>query len=106
MSKLGIGNLLKQAQEIQERLSRVQEEAAARTAEGSAGGGMVKATVNGKLEVVSVHIDPSLIRDGDLEMLQDLVAAAVNQAIRAAQKIVAEEMSKATGGLKIPGLGS
>lgn len=100
-----LGGLLKQAQQLQERLSSVQEEIRARTAEGSAGGGMVTAVVNGKLEVVSVRIDPSLLTTPDADMLQDLVVAAVNGGIRAAQQMMAEEMSKVTGGLKIPGLG-
>ncbi len=99
-----LGNIVKQAQELQERLAQVQEQAAARTVEASAGGGMVTATVNGRLEVVSVRIDPAVLKSGDLEMLQDLVVAAVNQGIRSAQAAVAEEMKKVTGGLKIPGL--
>ena len=100
----GFGNIVKQAQELQERLARVQEEAASRTVEGSAGGGMVKATVNGRLEVVRVHIEPTVLQSGDTQMLEDLIVAAVNQGIRAAQQQMAEEMSKLTGGLKIPGL--
>jgi DNA-binding YbaB/EbfC family protein len=105
MSKgLGIGNIVKQAQELQERLAKVQEDAAARTVEGTAGGGMVKATVNGRLEVVRVHIEPAVLQGGDVQMLEDLIVAAVNQGIRAAQQQMAEEMSKLTGGLKIPGL--
>ncbi len=105
MSKgLNLGNLMQQAQELQERLAKVQEEAAARTVEASAGGGMVKATVNGRLEVVAIHIDPQVAQGGDIDMLQDLVVAAVNQGIRQAQQLMADEMSKLTGGLKIPGL--
>jgi hypothetical protein len=105
MSKgLGFGNIVKQAQELQERLAKVQEDAAARMVEGSAGGGMVKATVNGRLELVRVHIDPSVLEAGDAPMLEDLIVAAVNQGIRAAQQQMADEMSKLTGGLKIPGL--
>lgn len=100
-----LGGLLKQAQQLQERLSSVQDELRARTAEGTAGGGMVTAVVNGKLEVVSVKIDPSLLATPDVDMLQDLVVAAVNGAIRAAQQMMADEMSKVTGGIKIPGLG-
>jgi DNA-binding YbaB/EbfC family protein len=99
------GNIVKQAQELQERLAEMQEQAAARTVEASAGGGMVTAVVNGRLEVVSLRIDPEVLKSGDLEMLQDLVVAAVNQGIRSAQAAVAEEMKKVTGGLKIPGLG-
>jgi DNA-binding YbaB/EbfC family protein len=100
-----IGGLLKQAQQLQERLSSVQDELRAKTAEGSAGGGMVTAVVNGKLELVSVRIEPSLLSTPDVEMLQDLVVAAVNGGIRAAQQMMADEMSKVTGGIKIPGLG-
>jgi nucleoid-associated protein EbfC len=100
-----LGGLLKQAQQLQERLSSVQDELRARTAEGTAGGGMVTAVVNGKLELVSVRIDPSLLTSPDVDMLQDLVVAAVNGGIRAAQQMMAEEMSKVTGGIKIPGLG-
>jgi len=100
----GLDTIMKQAQELQERLGRIQEDAAARTAEGSAGGGMVTAVVSGRLEVVSLRIDPSVLASGDLDMLQDLVVAAVNQGIRAAQALMADEMKKLTGGLKIPGL--
>ena len=102
-----LGGILKQAQHLQERLSSVQEEIAARTAEGRAGGGMVTALVNGKLEILSVRIEPSLLEAPDCEMLQDLVVAAVNEGIRAAQRMMAEEMGKVTGGLgfKLPGLG-
>jgi len=101
---LGFGNIVKQAQELQERLAKVQEDAAAWTVEGSAGGGMVKATVNGRLEVVRVHIEPAVLQGGDAQMLEDLIVAAVNQGIRAAQQKMAEAMSQLTGGLKIPGL--
>lgn len=102
---LGLGDIVKQAQELQERLSKVQEEASARTVDASAGGGMVKVTVNGKLEVIRLQIEPQVLTSGDAEMIQDLVAAAVNEGIRAAQRMMADEMSKLTGGLKIPGLG-
>jgi len=105
MSKgFGLGDIVKQAQELQERLGRVQEEAAAKTVEASAGGGMVTAVVSGRLELVSLRIDPAVLNAGDVAMLQDLVVAAVNQGIRQAQNLVAEEMRKATGGIKIPGL--
>ena len=104
MSLGDIGNLMKQAQQLQERLAQVQEAVARRTVEASAGGGMVKAVVNGKHEVLSLTIDPAVLKE-DVELVQDLVVAAVNEGIRNAQKMVAEEMTKATGGLKIPGLG-
>ena len=106
MSKLpGIGDLFKQAQDLQAQLQRVQEEAASRTVEASAGGGMVRATVNGGLEIVQLRIEPAALEGGDVEMLQDLVIAAVNQALRSAQQQMASEMSKLTGGLKLPGMG-
>lgn len=101
----GIGDLFKQAQDLQARLQRVQEEAAARTVEASSGGGMVRATVNGRLELVRLQIEPAALAGGDVEMLQDLVLAAVNQALRNAQQQMADEMSKLTGGLKLPGMG-
>ena len=100
----GLGDIMKQAQELQERLSKVQEEASSRTVDASAGGGMVKVTVNGRLEVVRLQIEPQVISGGDAEMLQDLIVAAVNEGIRSAQRMMAGEMSKLTGGLKIPGL--
>ena len=106
MSKgFDLGGLLQQAKQLQERLTSVQDEIASRTAEGRAGGGMVTAVVNGRLEVLRVHIDPSLLESPDREMLQDLVVAAVNDALRAARTLIADEMQKVTGGLPIPGLG-
>jgi DNA-binding YbaB/EbfC family protein len=102
-----LGGLLRQAQALQERLASTQEDLARRTVEGSAGGGMVPAVVNGRLEVVSVRIDPAVLERPDREMLQDLVVAAVNAGIRAAQQMMGEEMGKLTGGLgiKLPGMG-
>lgn len=99
-----MGDLLKQAQELQAKLSQLQEEAGKKTVEASAGGGMVVAVVNGKLQLVELRIDRAVVTSGDQEMLQDLVVAAVNEGIRKAQQLVAEEMSRATGGMKIPGL--
>src|SRR5512140_812439 len=105
MSKgFGIGNIVKQAQELQERLGQVQAAAAAKTVEASAGGGMVTVVINGRLELVSLRVDPEVLKGGDTEMLQDLIIAAVNQGIRNAQALMAEEMKKVTGGLNIPGL--
>jgi DNA-binding YbaB/EbfC family protein len=105
MSKApGLGDIVKQAQELQARLSKVQEDAAARTVDASAGGGMVKVTVNGRLEIIRLQIEPQVLSGGDVEMLQDLIVAAVNEGIRSAQRMMADEMSKLTGGLKIPGL--
>ena len=99
-----LGDLMKQAQQLQTKLARIQEESAAKTVEASAGGNMVVAVVNGRLEIVSLRIDPTVLASGDAEMLQDLVIAAVNEGIRKAQKMMADEMGKLTGGLKIPGL--
>ncbi len=96
--------LLQQARELQERLSRVEEEAAKRTAEGSAGGGMVVAVATGKGEIVRVTIEPEVIRVEDRELLQDLVVAAVNQALEAGRRLMAERISEVAGGLNLPGL--
>jgi len=104
MSLGDLGNIMKQAQQLQERLSQVQDTVARQTVEASAGGGMVKVVVNGKHELLSLTLDPAVLKE-DVELVQDLVIAAVNEGIRNAQKMVAEEMTKATGGLKIPGLG-
>jgi nucleoid-associated protein EbfC len=104
MSLGDLGDLMKQAQQLQERLTKVQETIAQRTVEASAGGGMVKVVVNGKHEVLSIAIDPAVLKE-DVELVQDLVLAAVNEGIRNAQAMVADEMAKATGGFKIPGLG-
>ena len=101
-------NLNKMLQQAQEMMAQQQEAQAAlkeERVEASAGGGMVTAVVNGKLNVVKLTIDPQVVSAGDHEMLEDLVRAAVNEAIRKAQQLMADEMSKVTGGLKIPGLG-
>ncbi|MCC6764123.1 MAG: YbaB/EbfC family nucleoid-associated protein [Deltaproteobacteria bacterium] len=104
MSFGDIGNIMKQAQQLQERLAQVQEDVARRTVEAAAGGGMVKVKVNGKHELLAITIDPAVLKE-DVELVQDLVLAAVNEGLRNAQRMVAEEMTKVTGGLKIPGLG-
>lgn len=106
-SSFDLSGLLKQAQQLQERLASAQDDLAKRTVEGTAGGGMVTVVVNGRLEIVSVRIDPTLLEQPDREMLQDLVTAAVNAGIRAAQRMMGEEMGKLTGGLpfKLPGMG-
>jgi hypothetical protein len=99
-----MGDLMKQAKAMQERLTNLQAEVGARTVEASAGGGMVTAKVNGRMQLLSVTIDPEILRGDDREMLQDLIVAAVNEALRQAQAMMSEEMSKLTGGLRIPGL--
>ncbi|MDI3538203.1 MAG: nucleoid-associated protein EbfC [Bacillota bacterium] len=103
---MGMGNmnkLLKQAQKLQAEMARVQEEMAAKTVEAAAGGGAVTVTVNGRPEVVAVKIDPAAVDPEDLEMLQDLIVAATNEALRKAQEMVAQAMARFTGGLSLPG---
>ena len=101
-----MADLLKQAQTLQSKLTELQAEAERKTVEASSGGGMVTAVVNGKLQLVKIHIEPQVAGGGDREMLEDLVVAAVNEAIRKAQQMMAEAMTRVTGGLKIPGLGA
>jgi nucleoid-associated protein EbfC len=104
MKKGGIGNLMKQAQKMQSQMAKVQEEMAGRTVEASAGGGMVTAVANGKQEILSLRIEKEVVDPEDVEMLQDLLVAAVNEALKKSQEMVSEEMSKLTGGFQIPGL--
>jgi len=102
--KGGMGNMLKQAQKLQAKMVKLQEELAEKTAEGSAGGGMIKAVANGKQQLVSIHIEKEVVDPDDVEMLQDLVLAAVNDALTKSQEMVSGEMNKLTGGMSIPGL--
>lgn len=97
-------DMLRQAQQLQARLAQLQEELAAKTVEASAGGGMVTAVVNGRQEVVSVRIDKEVVSPGEVELLQDLVRGAVNEAIARSRQLAAAEMAKLTGGMKLPGL--
>ncbi len=96
--------MLKQMQEAQAKMMKMQEELALREVEGSAGGGMIKVKANGRHEVIEVKIDPSVVDPEDIEMLEDLVAAAVNDAQSRADEMIQSEMGKLTGGLSIPGL--
>ena len=102
--KGGMGNLFKQAQQMQQKMAKMQEELAQRTVEASVGGGMVSVTVNGKNEVLRLKIEPQVVDPDDIEMLEDLVLAGVNEALRKSQEMISDEMSKLTGGMKIPGL--
>ena len=102
--KGGMGNLFKQAQQMQQKMAKLQDELGQRTVEASVGGGMVSVTVNGKNEVLSLKIEPQVVDPDDVEMLEDLVLAGVNEALRKSQEMVSDEMSKLTGGMKIPGL--
>lgn len=100
----GMGNMLKQAQKLQSQMLRMQEELAQKTVESSAGGGMVTVVANGKQQIVSIAIEKEVVDPEDVEMLQDLVLAAVNDALTKSQEMVQQEMGKLTGGLNIPGL--
>ena len=97
-----LAQLFAKAQQAQAKLAELQQKLAARRIEGSAGGGMVRAEVSGALRVLAITIEPSLYASGDREMLQDLTAAAVNSAIANAQRLVSEEMQKASAGLGLP----
>ncbi len=105
MSK-NLANIMKQAQKMQEKMGKVQEELAGKSVEASSGGGMVTAKVNGKNELLSIEIDKSVVDPEDVEMLEDLVQAAVNEAFKRSQEMISEEMGKVTSGmgLNIPGL--
>ncbi|HRS91411.1 MAG TPA: YbaB/EbfC family nucleoid-associated protein [Candidatus Marinimicrobia bacterium] len=111
MPKGGLNNLMKQFSKVQAEMERVQEELANLTVEGSAGGGMVKVVANGKQEIQSIKIDPEILKD-DVEMVEDMIVAAVNQALTRAQELSQEKMANLTGGMlsnlpggmKIPGL--
>ncbi len=97
-------NLMKQAQKMQKQMMEIQEELANRTVEASVGGGVVTVVANGQQDILSIHIDPEVVDPNDVEMLQDLILAAVNEAHRKAQELMTTEMNKLTGGFKIPGL--
>lgn len=101
---MDMNQIMQQAQQFQERLAKIQEELAERQVISTVGGGMVAATVNGKNELVALTIDPEVIDPEEPGMLQDLVVAAVNDAMRKAKDMAQEEMAKLTGGIKIPGL--
>jgi DNA-binding YbaB/EbfC family protein len=101
---MSMANLQRMAMQMQQGIARVQEELGAAQVEGSAGGGVVKAVVTGKQELVSVTIDPSAVDPGDVEMLQDLIVAAVNDALRAAKELGETKMAAVTGGMRLPGM--
>ncbi len=99
-----MGNMMKQAQQLQAKMMKLQEELSEKTVETSSGGGMIRVIANGKQQVVSILIEKEVVDPEDVEMLQDLILAAVNDALSKAQEMVSSEMGKLTGGLKIPGL--
>ena len=105
MSKKMIGDLMKQAQKMQQEMGKIQEESKKKTVEASAGGGMVVVVANGALEILSIKIEKDVVNPEDVEMLEDLVTAAVNEALRQAQQMVGDDMGKLTGGMNIPGMG-
>ena len=96
---------MRQAQKLQEEMMKAQEEAKKKTVEATAGGGMVTVVANGAGNLVSIKIEKDVVNPDDVEMLQDLVLAAANEALRRAQELVSEDMSKLTGGMQLPGLG-
>jgi hypothetical protein len=102
--KKGMKDLMKQAQKMQQDLQKAQEDLANMIVEGSAGGGMVIVKMNGQNEVISLKIDPEVVDPNDVEMLEDLIIAALNEAKEKVSKNSEDEMSKLTGGMKIPGL--
>lgn len=113
MKNLGLGAIFKQAQKLQEDISRIKQELAIMKVTGSSGGGMVEVTANGRQQILNIKIEKDVINPDDSEMLEDLIVAAVNQALERSSELANEEMSKVTGGilsnvpegLKIPGIG-
>ena len=99
-----MGNMMKQVQKLQSKMLKLQEEMAEKTVEASSGGGMVKVVANGRQQLLSIQIEKEVVDPEDLEMLQDLILAAVNEALLKSQEMVSGEMSKLTGGMNIPGL--
>ena len=106
MSKKMLGDLMKQAQKMQQEMGKIQEESKKKTVEASAGGGMVVVVANGALEILSIKIEKDVVNPDDIEMLQDLVVAAANEALRQAQQMVSDDMGKVTGGMNLPGMGN
>jgi nucleoid-associated protein EbfC len=100
---MGMGNLQRMAQQMQQEMARIEAELREAQVDGSAGGGVVKAVVTGKQELVSIAIDPATVDPSDVEMLQDLIVAAVNDALGASRRLAEEKMAAVTGGLRIPG---
>jgi DNA-binding YbaB/EbfC family protein len=101
---MGMASLQRMAQQMQQEMLRIQTELETLAVDGSAGGGVVKAVVTGKQELVSVTIDPAAVDPSDVEMLQDLIVAAVNDALRASRQVAEEKMAAVTGGLRLPGM--
>ncbi len=101
---MDVTSMMKQARKLQEQVQNLQEELAHKTVEAASGGGMVRAVANGRQELLSVRIAPEIVSGDDIAMLEDLVCAAVNEALRSARALMQEEMTKLTGGIRIPGI--
>jgi DNA-binding YbaB/EbfC family protein len=99
-----MNQMMKQAQKLQTKMAKMQEELADKTVEATSGGGMIKAVANGKQQIVSIDIEKEVVDPEDIEMLQDLVTAAVNDALNKSQEMVSKAMSQVTGGMNIPGM--
>ena len=99
----GFGDTMRQAKVLQEKMARIQEELGDKIVESSVGGGMVVARANGRQELLSIALEPEVVDPDDVDMLQDLIVAAVNDVLKRSQEMAAEEMGKLTGGLKMPG---
>ena len=105
MKSMGnMGQMMKQAQKLQQQMAKMQAEMADKTVEASAGGGMVRVTANGQQQILSIHIEKEVVDPEDVEMLQDLLMAAVNDALQKSQEMMSSAMGQLTGGMKIPGL--
>ena len=101
---MNLSNMMKKVQQIQEKMAKVQEELGEKTVQADAGGGMVTVVANGKQEIISVKISPEAVELNDIPMLEDLITSAVNEALRSSKALLKEELSKITGGLRIPGI--
>ena len=102
---MGMQEMMRQAQQMQKKMAELQDELKQRTVQATSGGGMITVTATGGLEIQNIEIDPTVVDPNDVGMLQDLVVAACNEALRKAREMMENEMSKITGGLKIPGMG-
>jgi hypothetical protein len=106
VSKKMLGDIMREAQKLQAEMLKMQEEAKKKTVEATAGGGMVAVVASGAGEIISIKIEKEVVNPDDVDMLQDLIMAAANEALRRAQEMVNSEMSKLTGGLQLPGMGN
>jgi len=106
MSKKILGDIMREAQKLQSEMAKLQEEVKTKTVEATSGGGMVTVVASGAGEIVSIKIEKEVVNPDDIEMLQDLIIAAVNEALRRANEMMNSEMAKLTGGLQLPGIGN